>query len=177
MPGVSLSDEGRAQADRLAMTFAPGRLQCVVSSPLERAQETATPIAAAQGLSVETDEGLNEIEFGDWTGLGFDALHGRPDWQVWNRLRSHASPPGGESMVAAQGRALLALSRLRQRFPDGELVAVTHSDIVKAVVAHALGLSIDLMQRIDIDPASRSTATFFGGDLRVRYVNHPVAGP
>lgn len=177
MEGVGLSEAGHAQAARLAAGLAARPVRAVWSSPLQRAQETAAPIAAALGVPLTTEPGLDEIMFGDWTGLGFDVLHDRPDWIAWNRLRSCSQVPDGETMAAAQARALDAVLRLCRAVPDGEAVVVSHSDVLKSLLAHVLGVPLDLMARIELDPASRSTVTFYGTDLRVLGVNLPPDAP
>jgi broad specificity phosphatase PhoE len=173
MPGVGLSEEGQAQAARLADTLASRPIQAVLSSPLERAQATAAAIAARHGLPVQIDPGLNEIDFGAWTGTAFDDLDGRPDWHAWNRFRSFALTPGGETMVAAQARALAAVARARAAHPDGEAVLVGHSDVLKAVLAHVLGTPLDLLLRIELHPAHRCVLVLFDGDVRVEGINLP----
>lgn len=173
MPGVRLSGEGQAQAARLADTLASRPIQAVLSSPMERAQATAATIAARHGLPVQTDPGLDEIDFGAWTGAAFDYLDSRPDWHAWNRLRSFAPTPGGETMVAAQARALAAVARARTAHPDGEVVMVGHSDVLKAVLAHFLGTPLDLLLRIDLHPAHRCVVVVHDGDVRIEGVNLP----
>ncbi len=170
-PGVALSAEGRGQAARLADTFASRPITAVVSSPVQRAQETAGPIAGRLGVPVLTDDGLDELDFGDWTGLAFADLQPRPAWQAWNRARSFAPCPGGEGMVAAQSRALASIARLRAAYPGEELVLVSHQDIIKAVLAHFLGCPLDLFHRLTLDPASRSVLAVFEDDARVDGVN------
>ena len=168
MPGVSLNGRGREQAVRLARHFAGRAVAAVASSPMERAQETAAPIAAALGLDVATDAGLDEIDFGDWTGMTFEALQGAPQWQAWNQFRSTAPTPGGETMLEALGRALRSLARWREAVPDGEVVVVSHGDVLRAVLAHSLGLPLDLMQRIEVGAGSCSVLRMFGdGAVRV----------
>lgn len=156
MPGVSLNERGRGQALGLARHFSRCAIAAVVSGPLERAQETAGPIAAALGLDVVTDAGLDEIDFGEWTGVAFEALQDAPGWRAWNQFRGTASTPGGEMMVEALGRALRVLVRLRRVHPEGEVVLVGHQDVLKALLAHNLGMPLDLMHRIELTPASRS---------------------
>ena len=176
MEGVGLSAAGRAQADALAAGLSSRPIAAVWSSPLQRARETAAPLAARLGLAVTVEAGLNEVDFGGWTGLGFDELHGRPEWVAWNCLRSCNQVPGGESMGQAQARALDAVWRLCRAVGDGEAAVVSHSDVLKAVLAHVLGMPVDLMQRMEIDPASRSVVTFHGTDVRVNGVNLPCGG-
>lgn len=172
MPGVSLNERGREQALRLAQHFSGRAVAAVVSSPLERAQETAAPIAAALGLEVTTDAGLDEIDFGDWTGMAFEAFQGVAEWQAWNQFRGTAPVPGGETMLEALGRALRCLGRWRRAVPDGEVVLVSHQDVLKAVLAHSLGAPIDLMQRLELGPGSCSVLQVFGdGGMRVEGTN------
>ena len=173
MAGVGLSAEGHDQARRLADALGRRPIAAVVSSPLQRARETAAPLASRLGLSVAVDAGLDEIDFGEWTGLEFAALEGRADWAAWNRVRGLAACPGGETMLSAQARALAAILRLAAAHPGGELVLVSHQDVLKAVVAQFLGMPLDLMQRITLDPAHCSTVTLFAADVRVDGINLP----
>lgn len=142
-----------------------------MSSPLERAQQTAGPIAAALGQRVVTDDGLNEIDFGAWTGLTFDALQDQPGWQAWNRFRSTAPTPGGETMLGVLARVLATVTRLREAYPDGEVVLVSHQDVLKALLAYSLGMPLDLFHRIELAPGSRSIMVIFEEDLRVDGIN------
>lgn len=172
MPGVSLNERGGQQALGLARHFSGRAVAAVACSPLERAQETAAPIAAALGLEVTTDAGLDEIDFGDWTGMAFEALQGLAEWQAWNQFRGTAPTPGGETMLEALARALRSLARWRRAFPDGEVVLVSHQDVLKAVLAHGLGMPLDLMQRIELRPGSCSVLRVFAdGEMRVERVN------
>jgi broad specificity phosphatase PhoE len=166
----------RAEAVRLARTLAERKLAAVVSSPMQRARETAAIVAAPHGLEVLEVAGLNEIDFGDWTGMTFEALHDAPGWAAFNTFRSTAPIPGGETMLAAQARAVATVAVLAARFPEAEVAAVSHGDIVKAVVAHALGVPLDLFHRIEIEPASRSVIALGPGATRVLGVNHGYEG-
>ena len=156
MSGVPLNGRGREQALHLARHFAGRAIAAVVSSPMQRAQETAAPIAAALGLDVATDAGLDEIDFGDWTGMTFEALQGAPGWQAWNQFRGTAPTPGGETMLDVLGRVLRCLARWREAVPDGEVVMVSHGDVLKAALAHSLGMPLDLLQRIELGVGSLS---------------------
>src|ERR1700758_3193787 len=116
MPGVHLNEQGRKQARALAQTIKKKYiLSEVVSSPLERALETAQPIAEAQNVALTIDEGIGEIDFGLWMGKSFEELGDREDWRTYNRWRATHWPPGGESMMDVQARAWrsiqIALSR------------------------------------------------------------------
>lgn len=172
-PGHHLGSEGRRQAEAVAADLARQPLAAVVASPLERAQETAAPIAARHGLTVAIDPGLNEVAFGHWTGARFDDLAGRADWQAFNSFRSMAPVPCGESMLDAQARAVAALLRLRAAWPNAEVAVVSHADVVRAMLAHLLGISLDLFHRLDIAPASRSVVILHDGDAQVLGVNLP----
>jgi len=173
-PGHALNEAGRAEAERLAAALAPRPLAAVAASPLQRAQETASIIAAPHGLAVLEIPGLNEIDFGTWSGMTFDALHADPGWAEFNTLRATVPIPGGESMLAAQSRAVAAMVALAARFPNAEIAAVSHGDVIKALIAHALGAPLDLFQRIEIAPASRSVIALGPGAIRVLGVNLPA---
>lgn len=173
MPGVGLSEEGRTQSERLARSLSARAIAAVISSPLQRARETAAPLARALGLPVLIEAGLDEIDFGAWTGLDFASLERRADWQAWNRFRSFAPCPEGETMVAAQARALAAIGRLAAAHRDAELVLVSHGDVLKAVLAHFLGVTLDLFGRIALDPAHRCSLRLFETEVVVTGVNLP----
>lgn len=179
MAGVTLSAQGRAEADSLADRLSSQRLTAVLSSPMERAVETATPIAERQGLSLTIEPELNELDLGAWSGKRFEELHGDPAWDLWNRARSHGRPtPGespGESMAEAQIRIAALLDRLRRAHPGGTLALVSHGDIIKAALAHAMGLPLDFHGRFEISPASRSVLIAGDWGLKVHSINEGAA--
>ena len=170
---VPLTYEGRVQAAALAQRLASAPVSAVLSSPRERAQETAAPVAARLSLAVGIEQDLDEIDFGAWNGMAFDALAPQPAWQAWNRSRSMATPPDGEPMLAVQARAIGLVTRLHREHPDAEFVLVSHSDLLKAVLAHALGVPLDLLHRIELGPASRSVLVLSGHDVRIDAINLP----
>jgi broad specificity phosphatase PhoE len=176
MPGVRLGPEGRAEAERLAERLARVDIAAVQSGPLERTRETAEPVAARLGLGVEVADGLDEIEVGAWTGTPFDELRDDPRWTLWNAARSVTRAPGGETMIEVQGRVLAHVEALRARFPDRAVVLVSHADVLKAALAHWLGLSLDSLQRFDIAPASLSTVAVGDWGAKVLALNER-AGP
>lgn len=171
MPGVALSREGEAQAAALANRFTGTDIAAVLSSPVQRARETAEPIAAALGVPVTIEAGLNEIDFGDWTGLGFDGLARQPAWERWNRNRSLSGCPGGETMLDAQSRAVAAARRAAERHGDRQVVLVSHQDVLKSILAQILGLSLDRLDRFELDPASRSVVTWADWGARLEALN------
>ncbi|TNC16057.1 histidine phosphatase family protein [Methylobacterium terricola] len=174
MPGVTLGREGRAQAAALAERLAGEGLAAVYASPLERAQETAAPLSARTGLPLQTLPALNEIDFGAWAGRDFEALHGDPVWTGWNQARHVTRPPGGETALEAQARALRGLEDLRHRHGAARLALVSHADVIKLVIAHALGLGADAMQRFEVGPASVSVLVVGDWGAKVESLNERV---
>ncbi|TDB85891.1 MSMEG_4193 family putative phosphomutase [Actinomadura sp. KC216] len=167
-PGVHLDERGRAQVAALAGRIAPLPLAAIVTSPLERCAETAEAIAAARGTGpgtaadkIETDERFGEVRYGDWTGRPLKELAEEPLWRVVQAHPSAVKFPGedGESLAAAQHRAVTAVRDWNARIaaehgPDALYAVCSHGDIIKAIVADALGLHLDQFQRIQADPAS-----------------------
>jgi len=171
-PGLHLADEGRAQADIAAERIgALKRVDAIYSSPLERAKETAAPIAKARGLRTQVDRGLFECDFGDWTGSELKKLMKLPEWGTVQRAPSTFRFPGGESFTEMQTRMVTTLDKLRLAHPGGTIVCVSHADTIKAAVAHALGTHIDLFQRIVISPASVTAIAWGPGGPVVLAVN------
>jgi probable phosphomutase (TIGR03848 family) len=170
--GLHLADEGRAQADIAAeRILALKRVDAIYSSPLERAKETAVPIAEARQLPVVVDRGLFECDFGEWTGRELKDLMKLPEWQTVQRAPSTFRFPSGESFTEMQTRMVSTLDRLRLAHPGGTVVCVSHADTIKAAVAHALGTHIDLFQRIVISPASVTAIAWGPGGPVVLAVN------
>jgi probable phosphoglycerate mutase len=160
-PGLHLSDEGRAQAQLAADRIgALKKVAAVYASPLERARETAAPIAKARGLRVRTARGLLECDFGSWTGGDLAKLRKQPEWQTVQRYPSGFRFPGGESFAEMQQRIGTALLELVGRHPGETIVAVSHADPIKAAVADALGTHLDLFQRIVISTCSITAILF-----------------
>jgi probable phosphoglycerate mutase len=155
MPGISLSAEGRDQARSLAQRLVATRIDVLQASPVQRARETAVAIAADRGgMAVQTVEALDELDFGDWAGRAFVELAGDPEWDAWNRERATAIAPNGESMIDAQVRAWAHISQTAAAQPNRTIAMVSHCDVIRAVVAKVLGLSLDSVHRFEIDPAS-----------------------
>ena len=156
----------------MADLLAGRRISRVISSPLERTRETAAAIAARAGCAVEIAEEIVEIDCGSWTGADFAKLPDDPHWHRWNTERSTCPMPGGEGMADVQRRALALVARLAAEPSRDEIVAlVTHSDVVKAVVLAALGLSLDRHDHLQIDTASVTTLHVYGDYMRVVRLN------
>ena len=168
---IPLNAQGQAEATRLAHSLAASTVDAILSSPQARTLQTAEAIGQVLGRHAQPDPALDEVDFGPWTGQAFSALDGRPDWTLWNTHRSLAPPPGAETMLQVQARAAALLVRLHAAAPGGVFILVSHADVVKSLLAWALGLPIDLMQRLDVSPASRSLLTLGEHGVRVEHVN------
>lgn len=159
-PGVALDERGTAQAAGLPQRLADLPLATAVSSPLQRCQETLAPLLAARpGLALHTDDRINECDYGDWSGRKLAELTGDPLMEVVQQHPSAAAFPGGESMRAMQHRAAEAVRAWNARVErdhgaDAAYVMCSHGDIIKSLVAEALGLHLDLFQRISVEPCS-----------------------
>jgi len=155
--GLALDERGRAQADAVAARLAPLPLTAVVASPLDRCQQTAAAIAAGRDLEPATDDRLGECRYGDWTGQEIKKLAKDP---LWRAVQVHPSVvrfpgPEGEPLRETQARAVAAVRDWNDRLgPDAIWLACSHGDVIKAVVADALGMHLDLFQRIVVDPCS-----------------------
>lgn len=169
-PGLHLSDKGRDQAEAVAariVALSNGTtdrsVAAVYASPLERTRETAAPIAKVLGLPVRRSKGLLECEFGEWTGAELKKLAKLPEWRTVQRNPSGFRFPAGESFVEMQTRIGTAIEGIRSAHPGKVVVAVSHADPIKAAVAQAMGMHLDLFQRIVISPCSVS-AILYGAD-------------
>lgn len=166
-PGVALDDAGREQAAATGRRLAGLPIAGVVSSPLERCRQTADALVAALGrqVDVEVDDRLIECGYGDWTGEELKKLAKNPLWKVVQGHPSAATFPGGESIREMQARAVDAVRYWDARVsaeagPQALWVAVSHGDVIKAILADALGAHLDAFQRIVVDPASVSAITY-----------------
>lgn len=163
LKGVRLDQTGREQAERAGARLSDVPLAALVSSPLERCKETARALAAGQPqpLKVATERGLTECDYGEWQGRPLKELARE---KLWKAIQSHPASvtfPGGEAMAAMSARAVAAVRRHDARVeaehgPQAVWAAVTHGDLVKAILADALGLHLDHFQRLHVDPSSMS---------------------
>ncbi|HVX23527.1 MAG TPA: histidine phosphatase family protein [Acidimicrobiales bacterium] len=172
-PGLHLSEEGRGQAERAAERIAALQQApaAVYASPLERTRETAAPIAKALGLRVRTDQGLLEADMGRWTGGSLKRLGRTRDWGRVQRWPAGFRFPGGESFAEMATRATDAVLRLVAAHPGKTVVAVSHADPIKAVVAGAAGVPLDLFQRLVVSPCSVTAILYGPGGPHVLCVN------
>jgi probable phosphoglycerate mutase len=155
-PGVDLSPDGRAQSEQLADRLAGVQLHAIYFSPIERTVQTHAPLAARQGVTATVSDALVEIDYGDWTGRSLDELAEMEEWRRWNSFRSGTRVPNGESMLEIQARVVAEMQRLASLHVDENVALVSHGDVIKAALAYALGVPLDLFQRIEVSPASVS---------------------
>ena len=162
-PGVELDETGVAQAKAVGERLAQVPLAAVVSSPLERCRQTAEAVAAGRDVSMQIDDRLGEARYGDWTGRTIKELSKQPLWKVVQQHPSAAVFPGpeGEGLAQTQARAVAAVREWNAKLgPEAVWVACSHGDVIKAVLADALGLHLDQFQRIVVDPASISVVVY-----------------
>lgn len=165
-PGVFLDDHGREQAAALGQRLADVPFDTLVSSPLDRTMETADLLLSGRGdVDRWTDDRFVECDYGDWTGRKLSELAKEPHWRVVQSHASAAAFPGGESLREVQHRAVEAVRDWNTELgSDATYVVVSHGDVIKAILADALGIHLDQFQRIQVDPASLSVVRYT--DLR-----------
>lgn len=171
-PGVNLNAAGIEQAARLAAHLSAQHITHIYSSPLERARQTAEPIARAANCEVQISEPFDELDFGAWTNRTLAELDPLPEWKRFNAHRSTTAPPGGELMLHVQERTVAELERLRALHKDAFVAIVSHADVIRALLAHLLGAPLDMLLRLYIDPASFSVIEAYDvGDYAMRCIN------
>ena len=173
-PGVHLDDLGNEQAAALAARLSAVVLTAVLSSPLDRCQQTAQALTAQRELTVQLDDDLGEVRYGDWTGQPLKSLSREPLWKVVQQHPSAVTFPGddGEGLAAMQARAVAAMRRWNAELGSDAVVAVvSHGDVIKALLADALGMHLDLFQRITVDPASLSVVRYTSARPFVERIN------
>jgi len=162
-PGVQLDETGTAQVRAVGERLAKVPLAAIVSSPLERCRQTADAIAVGRELEVQSDDRLGEARYGDWTGRAIKDLVKDPLWKVVQQHPSAAVFPGpeGEGLAQTQARAVAAVREWNAKLgPDAVWLACSHGDVIKAILADALGLHLDQFQRIVADPSSVSVVSY-----------------
>jgi broad specificity phosphatase PhoE len=156
LPNIHLNAEGRDEARRTADALKTKGIIRIISSPMERATETAAALAERLNLCVEVHEDVNEIAFGDWSGRPMAELESLPRWKLFNAYRSGTRIPKGELMIETQCRVIRLLEALRTKEPDGVFAIFSHGDPIKLALAYYLGVPLDLFTRIEISPGSYS---------------------
>lgn len=180
-PGVGLDETGWQQAQQVGASLAQVPLAGVVTSPMQRCRETAEAVLSRRGNHPELTvaEDLTECDYGQWTGRKISDLAREDLWSVVQQHPSAAVFPGGESLAAMQARAVAAVRRFDAAFEaahgsDAVWAAVTHGDLIKSVLADALGMHLDLFQRLHVHPASASIVRY--GTTRPDVVAMNVTG-
>lgn len=171
LPKVHLNKEGREQAERLAEYLAGHPIQRIYCSPLERAQETALPLAKKLNLQVVTATELGEVQFGDWNGETLENLDRQNRWNQWNTFRTGSRIPNGDMIIVVQARMAAFLQRLREEFPGQSIALFSHGDPIRAVLAYYLGIPLDFMLRFEVDPASVNVLSVTDHGPRVLSIN------
>lgn len=176
LPGVTLNENGRKQAQALAEKLAGTPVKAIYSSPLERCVETAEPIADALGLEVIRRPGLMEVDIGDWQNKTLKGLSRLKLWRVVQAAPSFMHFPGGESFADAQYRACREIDTLvAQHDPMDMLVCVSHSDLIKLIVAYYIGLPLDLFQRLHVSPASITVLNIGEASSHLLTLNYEIS--
>lgn len=172
LPGVPLSTAGTAMAVALAENLAELPVVALYSSPILRCKQTAAPLGKVWDLAVVTATGFVEADYGQWSGRKLSSLRKLKAWQGLHVAPSRFRFPDGESLGEVQARAVAAVEKLALRHPRQSVAVVSHSDVIRCVVAHYLGTPLDLFQRIDVAPASVSAIDLPAtGSPRVPVVN------
>ncbi len=153
-PGLHLNARGRAQAEALALALADVPFVAIYTSPLERARETAAPLARRHGLRLRSREALAEVDPGAWEGQLLSRVRRQMLWRVVQQAPSLVRFPGGESFLDVQGRVVGELENLRRLHPGETVACVSHADVIRVAVAFYLGLPLDLFHRLTVSPAS-----------------------
>lgn len=168
-PGIHLNSLGEKQAEELGARLSILPIDAIYCSPLERARETAAPLARKLNIEPQIAEEFNEVDMGEWDGKTFAELDAIPQWKDWNTFRSVVRPPGGELMIEVQRRVLRKIDMLQDRH---RLVAIfSHGDVIRGILAHFLAIHLDNLLRFEIDPGGASLIELHRDHARVRFVN------
>ena len=173
--GVLLDAAGREQASELvrALTWLP--LAAVYTSPLERAVETAQPLANDHGLDVRVRPALTDIDFGEWTGRTLDELSNDPQWANFNNQRATGCPPGGEALADVQRRVVQELMTLARSHQGETIAIITHAEPIRCALAAFTGQTLDEVLGVEISPARVSAVGITHSGVReVLDVNIPA---
>lgn len=168
---MPLNEEGRRTVRQLAETLARDEIPLIYTSTVARAMETAELLAAEWGARVIEEPRLNESPYERWVGKRYSELSDDPDFQLYSSRPSESNFSSGEGMLDVQERALGAIERIAREANGARAAAVSHSDVIKPVVAHLLGMGIDSMHRISIANASATLVVPDAEKNRVRYLN------
>jgi broad specificity phosphatase PhoE len=167
LPGVYLNERGKRQVSVLADQLKGLSIDAIYSSPMERAIETANTIAAPHHLNVSVLEELNEIDCGDWSGRTIEELRSERSFQLFNSFRSGTRIPGGETMPEVQLRMVNCIEKLVNKHREQTVALVSHGDPLKAIACFYMGIHLDLMHKIEINPASVTILEVYDETARI----------
>ena len=174
MPGVQLDVVGIAQAEQLADCLKDLSIEFIVHSDLERTKQTVSPLASASGITLREDQRLTECDYGDWSGKELKELSSEPLWKSIQSTPSSVTFPGGEAMIDMQSRAVAALNFWMEEATS--LFAIcSHGDVLKSLVAHAIGLPLDKFQGLHVSPASITVLQWDGSRWTLQALNAPAS--
>jgi probable phosphoglycerate mutase len=169
--GLHLNETGHEQARQLAERLAALPIAAIYASPLERTRETAQPLADARGLMVQIEPRFIELDYGAWSGGLYADMKDDPVWGLYNRVRSVARPPHGESMLDIQQRAVTAILELQAAHANETVAVVSHADTLRAILLYFFAIPIDFVQRMELSPAGISVLQLSDGAPRVLQIN------
>jgi probable phosphoglycerate mutase len=175
--GVHLNEYGRQQAEALGQCLAKTELSAIYASPLERTMETATAIAKHHKLDIIQRPGIIEVDYGEWTGQAIKKLAKEKSWPIIQFYPTGANFPAGETMYHMQSRMVQEINQLAADHRGQTIALIGHADLIKAAVAHYLGVHFDLFQRIVISTASITAISFTEFGPRVLKVNDTAHNP
>lgn len=176
IPGVHLNPQGQAQAQALAEMLGRAPIKAIYSSPLERAMETALPLAQVSSQEIQQRDGLIEVDFGEWQDQRLKALSRTKLWKVVQGFPSRMRFPEGESIAEAQQRICCEIETIaRQHEPKDMVVCVSHSDPIKLAIAYFIGLPLDMFQRLSVAPASISALYLGETESRLLSLNNEIS--
>ncbi len=168
MSGVHLNGRGISEAETLAWRLAPGlRASVIFTSPMERAIETAVPLARSLRADIRVMPAFNECDFGDWTGLSFAALESRRDWKAFNERRCTAKAPLGESLFDVQCRAVAAAKELIETSGESDVVVFTHADVIRSALCFFTATPLQSYLQYSAEPASLRVLENANGALKL----------
>jgi probable phosphoglycerate mutase len=170
--GIPLASDGQEQASRVALRLSEQSIAAVYSSPQPRACETAQVLASAVGKDVQVAPELDEVDYGDWTGRMIDELQSAADWQAFNTIRSCTRIPHGEFILEVQARVVGLVERLRAHYREESVALVSHAEVIRAALVYYLGLPLDMMLRLELNPASISIVEIQRYGPIIRCVNN-----
>lgn len=169
--GIALTPRGCEQARNTAEYLTRLPVNRIITSPQQRARETAAILAESLQTPIETHPAFDELDFGEWTGLKFADLADRSDWKTFNSLRSVTKAPGGESLQEAQTRAIRGVLNFHSSSKGSVFAIVTHADIIRSVIAYFTGAALDLFLRFVVDPASVSIVQIADTTVQIACLN------